>query len=44
MDVQLRIRRFNPETDNEPHCVVEGVRRVVDGEVRLHLNRVVVGK
>jgi len=32
------------QTDNEPHCVVEGVRRVVDGEVRLHFNRVVVGK
>jgi formyltetrahydrofolate deformylase len=29
------------QTDNEPHCVVEGVRRVVDGEVRLHFNRVV---
>jgi formyltetrahydrofolate deformylase len=29
------------ETDNEPHCLVEGVRRVVDGEVRLHFNRVV---
>ena len=32
------------QTDNEPHCIVEGVRRVVDGEVRLHFNRVVVGK
>ena len=32
------------QTDNEPHCLVEGVRRVVDGEVRLHFNRVVVGK
>jgi formyltetrahydrofolate deformylase len=31
------------QTDNEPHCLVEGVRRVVDGEVRLHFNRVVVG-
>jgi formyltetrahydrofolate deformylase len=29
------------ETDNEPHCLVEGVRRVVDGEVQLHFNRVV---
>jgi formyltetrahydrofolate deformylase len=27
--------------DNEPHCLVEGVRRVVDGEVQLHFNRVV---
>ncbi|QDU57110.1 formyltetrahydrofolate deformylase [Aeoliella mucimassa] len=26
---------------NEPHCLVEGVRRVVDGEVKLHFNRVV---
>ena len=32
------------ETDNEPHCLVEGVRRVVDGEVRLHFNRVVARK
>ena len=31
------------QTDNEPHCLVEGVRRVVDGEVRLHFNRVVAG-
>jgi formyltetrahydrofolate deformylase len=29
------------ETDNEPHCLTEGVRRVVDGEVQLHFNRVV---
>jgi formyltetrahydrofolate deformylase len=27
--------------DNEPHCLVEGVRRVVSGEVRLHFHRVV---
>ncbi len=26
---------------NEPQCLVEGVRRVVDNEVRLHFNRVV---
>ena len=32
------------QQDNEPHCLVEGVRRVVDGEVQLHFNRVVVGK
>ena len=32
------------QADNEPHCLVEGVRRVVDGEVRMHFNRVVVGK
>lgn len=29
------------ERENEPHCLVEGVRRVVDGEVALHFNRVV---
>jgi formyltetrahydrofolate deformylase len=28
------------QEDNEPHCLVEGVRRVVDGEVQLHFNRV----
>ncbi len=32
------------ETDNEPHCLVEGVRRVIDGEVQLHFNRVVARK
>ncbi|MCO6044556.1 formyltetrahydrofolate deformylase [Aeoliella sp. ICT_H6.2] len=32
------------QEDNEPHCLVEGVRRVVDGEVRLHFNRVVAMK
>ncbi|MCA9230363.1 MAG: formyltetrahydrofolate deformylase [Planctomycetales bacterium] len=26
---------------NEPRCLVEGVRRVVDGEVQLHFNRVI---
>jgi formyltetrahydrofolate deformylase len=29
------------QQDNEPHCLVEGVRRVVDSEVKLHFNRVV---
>ncbi len=29
------------EKDNEPHCLVEGVRRVIDGEVKLHFHRVV---
>jgi formyltetrahydrofolate deformylase len=29
------------QSDNEPHCLVEGVRRVVAGEVQLHFNRVV---
>jgi formyltetrahydrofolate deformylase len=29
------------ERENEPHCLVEGVRRVVAGEVQLHFHRVV---
>jgi formyltetrahydrofolate deformylase len=29
------------EQENEPQCLVEGVRRVIDGEVALHFNRVV---
>jgi formyltetrahydrofolate deformylase len=29
------------ETDNEPRCLSEGVRRVVDREVELHFHRVV---
>lgn len=29
------------QTDHEPVCLVEGLRRVVDGEVRLHFHRVV---
>jgi formyltetrahydrofolate deformylase len=29
------------EQENEPDCLVEGVRRVVDGEVTLHFNRLV---
>ena len=29
------------QEDNEPNCLVEGVRRVVDREVRLHFHRVV---
>ena len=32
------------QQDNEPHCLVEGVRRVVEGEVQLHFNRVVARK
>ena len=32
------------ERENEPHCLVEGVRRVVEGEVRLHFNRIVARK
>jgi formyltetrahydrofolate deformylase len=32
------------QLDNEPQCLVEGVRRVVDGEVQLHFNRVVARK
>jgi formyltetrahydrofolate deformylase len=29
------------QEDNEPHCLVEGVRRVVEREVQLHFHRVV---
>ena len=29
------------EADNEPRCLVEGVRRVVDREVQLHFHRVI---
>jgi formyltetrahydrofolate deformylase len=29
------------ESQNEPRCLVEGIRRVVDREVRLHFHRVV---
>jgi formyltetrahydrofolate deformylase len=29
------------ESDHEPHCLVEGLRRVIDGEVELHFHRVV---
>ena len=29
------------QEDNEPHCLVEGVRRVVSGEVQLHFHHVV---
>ena len=32
------------QQDNEPHCLVEGVRRVVEGEVLLHFHRVVARK
>jgi formyltetrahydrofolate deformylase len=31
------------QEENEPACLVEGVRRVVRGEVHLHFNRVVSG-
>ena len=29
------------ESTHEPHCLVEGLRRVLDREVELHFNRVV---
>ena len=32
------------QEDNEPRCLGEGVRRVVDGEVQLHFHRVVAKK
>ena len=31
------------QEDNEPRCLVEGVRRAVSREVQLHFHRVVVG-
>lgn len=42
MGIDDIVRRGQEE--NEPHCLVEGVRRVVDDEVRLHFNRVVVAR
>ncbi len=39
MKVEDIIRRG--QEDNEPHCLVEGVRRVVAREVQLHFHRVV---
>ena len=42
MNVKEIIRRG--QEDNEPHCLVEGVRRVVSGEVQLHFHRVVAVK
>ncbi len=32
------------QEDNEPRCLVEGVRRVVDREIKLHFHRVVAQK
>ena len=32
------------QEDNEPRCLVEGVRRVVDREVQLHFHRVIASK
>lgn len=32
------------QLDNEPHCLVEGVRRVVAREVQLHFHRVIARK
>ena len=32
------------QEDNEPHCLVEGVRRVVEREVHLNFHRVVAGQ
>jgi formyltetrahydrofolate deformylase len=37
------IMRLGQE-DNEPRCLVEGVRRVVDQEVQLHFHRVIAKK
>jgi formyltetrahydrofolate deformylase len=40
LDTVIRIG----QADNEPRCLVEGVRRVVDREVQLHFHRVVARK
>ncbi len=32
------------QRENEPACLVEGVRRVVDREVRLHFHKVIAAK
>ena len=32
------------QEQNEPHCMVEGVRRVLDREVQLHFHRVIARK
>ena len=37
------IVRFGQE-NNEPHCLVEGMRRVVDREIQLHFHRVISRK
>jgi len=37
----LEVIKRQGETDHEPSCLVEGVRRVVDREVELHFHRVV---
>jgi formyltetrahydrofolate deformylase len=42
MKIEEIVRRG--QEDNEPHCLVEGVRRVVSREVQLHFHRVIAGK
>jgi formyltetrahydrofolate deformylase len=42
MKLEEIIRRG--QADNEPHCLVEGVRRVAAGEVQLHFHRVIARK
>jgi len=37
----LELIKRQGETDNEPSCLAEGMRRVVDREVELHFHRVV---
>lgn len=37
----LEVIKRRGETDNEPTCLVEGVRRVIDREVELHFHRVI---
>ena len=40
----LEAIKHQGQTDHEPSCLVEGVRRVVDREVALHFHRVVTGE
>jgi formyltetrahydrofolate deformylase len=37
----LEVIKRQGESDNEPSCLVEGVRRVIDCEVELHFHRVI---
>lgn len=37
----LEVIKRQGETDNEPSCLVEGVRRVIDREIELHFHRVI---
>lgn len=42
--VSLNDIKRQGETDHEPNCLVEGLRRVIDKEVELHFHRVICTK